>query len=457
MTKRSALPFSLSLSSITIAALAAASLPALAAEVPVSAVPATVADGGACQPAWPSSSLQKKESGTVDMQVLVLPDGRASEVKIARSSGYRNLDKTSVATVAKCRFVPAQADGKPVLSWFPLRHEWIPGRGTVPPSADFNSCAKPQWPKESLRKEQTGAVTLAFLIDTDGKVSDSRIEQSSGFPLLDMAAQEGIEKCTFTPGLENGEPAKSWMMMKYVWTLDTPNPAQMAQALAAARAGAAGGDVESLYKLGLIYLNGHGVEKDPVEARKWIQQAAERGWIKAQETMGILSMRNSNDASDSEEAAGWFRKAAAQNSAMGQYMLGGLLLRQGKSEEAMPWLRLAAQQGQSGGQTLLAGLLIKGGKEDELPEAIDLLNQAVAQNDAMAQVGMGHLYQAGRGVAQDYAQAAALYKRAAVNGNAEGQLALARLYELGKGVPQDTVKAQELRRLAYKIPAPPAK
>jgi protein TonB len=86
--------------------------------------------------------------------------------------------------------------------------------------ADFNTCAKPEWPKASLRNEETGTVTLSFLIGVDGRVADSKILKSSGFRGLDKAAVGGISKCKFKPGLTDGKPEQAWMQMQYVWTLE---------------------------------------------------------------------------------------------------------------------------------------------------------------------------------------------------------------------------------------------
>jgi protein TonB len=86
--------------------------------------------------------------------------------------------------------------------------------------ADFNTCAKPEWPKASLRNEETGTVTLSFLIGTDGRVADSKIVKSSGFRDLDKAAVTGISKCRFKPGSNDGKPEQAWMQMQYVWTLE---------------------------------------------------------------------------------------------------------------------------------------------------------------------------------------------------------------------------------------------
>lgn len=86
--------------------------------------------------------------------------------------------------------------------------------------ADFNTCAKPEWPKSSLRNEETGTVTLSFLIAEDGRVADSKIVKSSGFRDLDKAAQVGISKCRFKPATVEGKPEQAWMQMQYVWTLE---------------------------------------------------------------------------------------------------------------------------------------------------------------------------------------------------------------------------------------------
>jgi D-alanyl-D-alanine endopeptidase (penicillin-binding protein 7) len=89
----------------------------------------------------------------------------------------------------------------------------------IPAVANFASCAKPHYPKESLRNENTGTVTLNFKISADGKVEDSNIMKSSGYRLLDEAARDGISKCQFRPATQGGKPVPAWMHMQYVWTL----------------------------------------------------------------------------------------------------------------------------------------------------------------------------------------------------------------------------------------------
>src|SRR5208282_561382 len=63
------------------------------------------------------------------------------------------------------------------------------------------------------------------------------------------------------------------------------------------------------------------------------------------------------------------------------------------------------------------------------------------QGDAHSQVGLGLLYENGKGVAQDYKEAVKWYLKAAEQGNATGQTYLGVMYEHGTGVPQDYKEA----------------
>ncbi|MFA9215742.1 MAG: M56 family metallopeptidase [Sphingomonadaceae bacterium] len=89
----------------------------------------------------------------------------------------------------------------------------------VPAVVDFNSCAQPVYPEASIKAVEEGTVTLGFLIDVDGKVSDAKVQKSSGHPALDAAAQTGIRLCSFKPATLAGKPVKSWLKMQYVWQL----------------------------------------------------------------------------------------------------------------------------------------------------------------------------------------------------------------------------------------------
>ncbi len=66
-------------------------------------------------PTYPKRALQQRLTGTVLLQVLVGIDGRPLEVKVAQSSGHRELDEAARAQVLKrWSFQPATKDGQAV-------------------------------------------------------------------------------------------------------------------------------------------------------------------------------------------------------------------------------------------------------------------------------------------------------------------------------------------------------
>jgi periplasmic protein TonB len=85
---------------------------------------------------------------------------------------------------------------------------------------DFTKCSRPEYPKSSLRNEETGTVTMSFLISVDGRVKESTITKGSGFRDLDRAAKAALEKCTFRPATIDGKPVEQWSPVQYVWQLD---------------------------------------------------------------------------------------------------------------------------------------------------------------------------------------------------------------------------------------------
>lgn len=61
------------------------------------------------------------------------------------------------------------------------------------------------------------------------------------------------------------------------------------------------------------------------------------------------------------------------------------------------------------------------------------------RGDVTAEAWLGHLYETGRGLPQDYFEAAKWYYRAATAGQGGAQYALAMLYNKGRGVKRDYV------------------
>src|SRR5262245_16483674 len=80
--------------------------------------------------------------------------------------------------------------------------------------------------------------------------------------------------------------------------------------------------------------------------------------------------------------------------------------------------------------------------------AIRIWRPLADQGNATAQTFLGLVYYDGRGVPQNYTEAAQWYRRASDQGHPMAQYNLGYMYAYGQGVPQDYVTAHVLFNLA---------
>jgi protein TonB len=80
-------------------------------------------------------------------------------------------------------------------------------------------CNKPEYPRSSLVNEETGTVSLSFVISENGNVVESKVVKSSGFKNLDRAAESAFSKCKFKPVVKNGTAVQAPRQFDFVWTL----------------------------------------------------------------------------------------------------------------------------------------------------------------------------------------------------------------------------------------------
>lgn len=105
------------------------------------------------------------------------------------------------------------------------------------------------------------------------------------------------------------------------------------------------GDAEAQYRLGSMYAEGKGVERNDATALMWFQRAAERGNAAAQYNVGASYAAGVGVEKNDAEAAKWFRRAADQGMPFAELNL-GLLYAAGRgvpqdNVEAMTWLQLS--------------------------------------------------------------------------------------------------------------------
>ena len=91
---------------------------ASAAEVAASFDPAK------CKAEYPKASLMNEEQGTVSMSFLVNADGTVADSKLEKTSGFKNLDKAAMKSIAACKFKPGTKDGAPAQTWTKVDYAW---------------------------------------------------------------------------------------------------------------------------------------------------------------------------------------------------------------------------------------------------------------------------------------------------------------------------------------------
>ncbi|MET0379230.1 MAG: energy transducer TonB [Spongiibacteraceae bacterium] len=73
-------------------------------------------------PEYPAVALRQGWSGTVQLRVLVKPDGSPGQIAVEKTSGKKALDEAALAAVKGWRFVPAKRGDTPIEGWvsFPV-------------------------------------------------------------------------------------------------------------------------------------------------------------------------------------------------------------------------------------------------------------------------------------------------------------------------------------------------
>ena len=83
------------------------------------------------------------------------------------------------------------------------------------------SCARPEYPQTSIRKQEKGTSIIQLKVDADGVVTDASVRQSSGSRLLDHAAASAMSVCRFKPARdEKGAAIRSVYSESFEWRLE---------------------------------------------------------------------------------------------------------------------------------------------------------------------------------------------------------------------------------------------
>jgi len=161
-------------------------------------------------------------------------------------------------------------------------------------------------------------------------------------------------------------------------------------------ASANNGDARAQYDLGLMYLQGNGVDRNPGQAAGWLEKSANSGMPNAQYEVALLYQQGLGVRRNMKSAHRWFQKAAQQGHVRAQYEL-GTLYAEGK------------------------------GTRRDYAEAARWFSRASREGLAEAHYSLGQIYENGLGVDRDQRKAAAYYRSALAAGSTLAAGKLARL------------------------------
>lgn len=196
------------------------------------------------------------------------------------------------------------------------------------------------------------------------------------------------------------------------------------------------GNGDALFNLGILAEDGLGEPRNMKKAETLYTSAAQAGNFKAQYRLGMLYSAGNLLPRDVEKARIFLALAA-----------------QGGDKEATATLATLGQPTASLTPYQRAEYLSATG---EHTQAAALYRQLADGGDRRAQTRLAWMFEAGRGVERDLAEAARRFESAAVAGEAEAQYALAVMYRTGKGRERDLAHSLVWLRLAARQQYPPA-
>ncbi len=173
--------------------------------------------------------------------------------------------------------------------------------------------------------------------------------------------------------------------------------------------------------------------RNPSDATRWIESAAQAGMAPAQIVWGQLLLDGHRVARDAEAAFGWFKKAAAQGDVEARNMV-GRCYEQGWGvavdfKRATELFEIAAQSGHVWGQVNLAQMLMRAGDAADRPRCFELFKAAAEGGtekvNLKAMNSLARFLEEGWAGTRDLAGAAFWYMKAAKLGDHWAQYNLA--------------------------------
>lgn len=208
---------------------------------------------------------------------------------------------------------------------------------------------------------------------------------------------------------------------------------------------AAENNADAMNCLGFLYDHGRGVAQDKKQAMEWYQKAADLGHTDAMYNIGMLYEFCGDITQDYAEAAKWFKKAADNGDADGMYQIGRLYLHgMGVAIDeklAYKWFDKAADAGCSDAMNRLGEMC------SDKYQIQNWYQKSANAGNALGMERLGDCFNQGG----YYQKAKEWYEKAAKLGRGEAAHKIARYYEKGYGVKKNQEVANHWIKEAEKL------
>jgi len=285
-------------------------------------------------------------------------------------------------------------------------------------------------------------------LDERSKAASSNSAVLSEYDLLAKARSVGLNDLpALEAKAEAGDPeAQTILALAYHAGVLLKN--DEVEALRLLRLAADRGFVGAQESLGIFCAAGIGMEHpDPQQAIAWYSAAATKGSVDAATNIGSMYAMGDGVPKDMAAALQWFRKAADGGGASAEYNL-ALIYQRGDgvprdAKQSLYWLNKAADHDFVPALVALAHRFAypQDGSSPDTPAAIQRYKRAAELGDAVSQAILGDIFSGGDLVKADYEQATKWYRMAAEQGQRDGEFGLGARYYLGQGVAADQNEA----------------
>lgn len=209
------------------------------------------------------------------------------------------------------------------------------------------------------------------------------------------------------------------------------------------------GNIKAKYYIGLAYLHGNGISKDPRSSVQLFKEAAERNLPEAQLALGECLLNGTGCPQDVPQGAKLIMQAAENNFPQAQYQL-GVLYENGEgleksAENAFKWYQAAAKLNSTSARVAVASAYLRGmGVAQDVSKGMDELTHMAQQNNPEAQFILGGAYYTGVGeIAKNPEECFKWIQKAAESNYSDAVKLLGLLYLEGVGCKKNPAKAME--------------